>query len=176
MRLFTALPLPAATRTLVSLQTGGISGARWVPEENLHITLTFIGDVTDDRLEDIVEALHTVHGPPPVVELHGVGHFGSRKVRSIWIGVKKSDRLVSLQERVQRVLANCGIQVEGRRYTPHVTLARFRSARPRDVSGWIETNAAFAAPPFEADRFVLYQSFLGKSGANYVPVAEFPLT
>ena len=175
MRLFTALPLPAATRTLVSLQTGGIGGAHWVPEENLHITLTFIGDVTDDLFKDIVEALQTVHGPPPLIELHGVGHFGSRKVRSVWIGVKKADRLIALRARVQRALANCGIQTEGRKYLPHVTLARFRSARPHDVSGWIETNSAFAAPPFEADTFVLYQSFLGKSGANYVPVAEFPL-
>ena len=176
MRLFTALPLPATTRTLVSLQAGGISGARWVPEENLHITLTFIGDVTDDRVEDIMEALQTVHGPPPVIELNGVGHFGTRQLRSIWIGVKKVDRLIALQERVQRVLADCGIPPEGRKYMPHVTLARFKSARSRDVGNWIETNAAFAAPPFEADTFVLYRSFLGKSGPNYVPVAEFPLT
>lgn len=183
IRLFTALGLPDDLRTRLAALQAGIDGARWVAPENLHITLRFIGEVAEDRAHDIVAALDRIHAGAFPVTVSGAGRFGSRdRTRALWAGVERSAALVALHEKIDRALINTGLAPEGRKYTPHVTLARFGGGRDRSrdasatrVLHWLEAQGGFFAMPFEAREFVLYESHLGRKGADYVPVARFPL-
>ena len=173
IRLFAALPLPDDVRTRLAALCIGIDGARWVAAENLHITLRFIGDVQEDRGEDIVAALGGIRFEPFAVTLSGAGHFGTAaKAHSIWVGVEPTAGIAALHEKIDRALIRAGCPPEGRKFRPHVTLARLGRARSHHVRRWLEANGAYFALPFVAGSFVLYES----RQAHYLPVVEFPLS
>ena len=176
LRLFAGIPLPSAVReSLGALQTG-IPGARWVAPESLHLTLVFIGEVDEGAAEDIDEALAAIRGPAFDLRLSEVGHFGNRKsARAIWAGVVRAEPLTRLQEKVEVALNHAGIDVERRKYKPHVTLARLRNAPVAKVGDFLEAHNTFAAGPFAVDRFVLFRSRLGSGGAVYEILADYPL-
>lgn len=110
IRLFTAIPVPDDLRARLSLMAAGIEGARWVPSENLHITLHFIGDVSEDRLEDIVAALDDVGASRLSITLDGAGFFGSRgRARAVWIGVRRTPELDALHDKTGRALQMSGL-------------------------------------------------------------------
>ncbi len=91
IRLFVALELPADLRRRMGQISTGVRDARWVDEENLHLTLRFIGEVEDCWVEELVSALEVVESPAFPLTLSGAGHFESRKrVRVLWIGTEKS--------------------------------------------------------------------------------------
>tara|TARA_R110002126_G_scaffold9868_9_gene44354 strand:- start:176 stop:766 length:591 start_codon:yes stop_codon:yes gene_type:complete len=192
-RLFAALALPEDLRLRLAGLQGGIEGARWVAPENLHITLRFIGEVPDDRTGDIVEALDGVGGRPFPINVSGAGRFASGdRARSLWAGVERNPEIVALHTGIDRALIRIGLAPEGRKYTPHITLARFggggRNGGRNSGGGrrggpsatrmlyWLEAHGGFFAPPFEAREFVLYESRLGRHGPAYMPVADFPLS
>ena len=183
VRLFTALGLPDDLRARLTALQGGIDSARWVAPHNLHITLRFIGEVAEDRAHDIVAALDRIRTGPFPVTVSGTGRFGSDdRTRALWAGVERTDALVALHEKIDRALINAGLAPESRKYTPHVTLARFGGGRDRSrdasagrVLRWLEAQGGFFAMPFDAREFILYESHLGRRGADYVPVASFPL-
>lgn len=184
-RLFVALNLPEDLRSRLAGLRGGIDGARWVPPENMHITLRFIGDIPEAATGDIVDALGDVRSPSLAVSVTGAGRFGSGdRARTLWVGVEKTDRIAALHAKIDHALIRAGLPPEGRKYSPHVTVARFanggrgkRGAGPSHtrVMHWLEAHGGFFALPFEAREFVLYESRLGRNGPVYTPVAEFPL-
>jgi 2'-5' RNA ligase len=183
IRLFTALGLPDDLRQRLTALQGGVDGAHWVAAHNLHITLRFIGEVPEDRAHDIVAALDRIRTGGFTVTVSGAGRFGSgARTRALWAGVERTAALVALHEKIDRALIGIGLPPEGRKYTPHVTLARFSAGRDRSrdasagrVLQWLEAQGGFFAMPFEAREFILYESHLGRNGADYVPLASFPL-
>ena len=187
IRLFTALGLPDDLRTRLTALQGGIDSARWVAPHNLHITLRFIGEVTENHARDIAAALDEIRTGSFPVTVSGTGRFGSGdRARALWAGVERTDALVALHEKIDRALIRTGLPPEGRKYMPHVTLARFVGGRgggrdrSRDASAgrilqWLEAQGGFFAMPFGAREFILYESHLGPKGPDYVPVATFPL-
>ena len=176
IRLFIALALPEGHCQALMRLCSGVRDARWVPVENLHLTLRFIGEVEEPRLADIAGALTRVKADPFSLTLSGVGHFqNGRRIRSVWAGIEPSEALNQLQSRVEAALRPADVPPDGRRFTPHVTLGRLKSESAPQVGGWIEANALFRAEAFVVDHFVLYDSFLSHTGALYSPVAEFPL-
>ena len=176
IRLFTALTLPDDLRPRLAALGSGIDGARWVEPDNLHITLRFIGEVSEPVAEDVAGALDTVFTPPFDVCLNGAGQFASRgRARAVWVGVDKSPELSALHDKIDQALIRAGLPPEGRKYTPHVTIGRLKDARPNRVLGWLEANGAFFAPPFRAQEFVLYESRLGRNGPSYSPLHAYPL-
>ena len=176
VRLFVALGLPESIRLRLASLAGGIDGARWVPPENLHITLRFIGEASEDRIADVADALGAIRMPPLTVTLRGAGHFSSgKKTRAVWIGVEKTGELATLQARIERAVIGGGFDPERRKFMPHVTIGRLRQARADHVRSWLEANGAFEEAPFGAERFILYESRLGRSGPIYLTLAEFAL-
>ena len=176
LRLFTGLALPDDLRARLAGLQGGIDGARWVAPANMHITLRFIGEIEESLAEEIDDALSRLTAAPPDVVLSGAGRFASRnKTRAVWIGVDKTPNLMALQEKVDRALINSGLPPEGRKYTPHVTLARMKDARANHVQNWVAAHDAFFAPTFTAQEIVLYESRLSRAGAAYYPLATYPL-
>ena len=176
IRLFVALALPEELRRRMAMLAGGVRDARWVDVENLHLTLRFIGETQEDRIEDIGRALESVRGAPFELVFSGVGHFESRKrVRALWIGAEANPALAALQERIESALMRAGCAPDGRRFAAHVTLARLKGAPPAHVRGWLEANSLFRAEPVPVTEFTLFQSHLGHGGAHYRALREFPL-
>jgi 2'-5' RNA ligase len=176
IRLFVALDLPVAARTRLTGLCYGIEGARWVVPENLHLTLRYIGEIDEPAAADVVHALEQVQSPGFELQLDGVGHFESgRKIRSLWAGIAPQPALIALQERIDGALFRAGFAADGRKFSPHITLARLGRAPASKVHSWLEGNGAFCHPPIEVAEFVLFASHLGQGGAIYEPLESFRL-
>ncbi len=182
MRLFVGLELPwEARRRLAMLggagiRGGGIAGARWVPMENYHLTLRFIGEVPAYRAEEIDEALAALRAKRLSMELAGVGTFakGGRDT-TLWVGVTRNPALEHLAGKVETALQRAGLAPERRRFAPHVTLARLDNAAPDKLAGFVQAHNLFRAGPIEVDHFTLFSSQLGKEAAVYTPEVEYAL-
>lgn len=178
LRLFVALRPPPAIRERLLATMGGVPGARWQDDEQLHLTLRFVGEVDGRTAEDLAAALAAVRAPAPSVALAGVGRFGDRRRGgALWAGVAPHDVLTRLHRKVDQACVRAGLPPEGRAYLPHVTLARLpRSvAGAPEVEGWLADTAGLASAPFTLPHLILYQSYLGREGAYYEPVMRWPL-
>lgn len=176
IRLFVAIPIPDQLRVRLAGLRGQIPGARWVPPENMHLTLRFVGELDEHAAEDVHDALERIAADPFDIQLSGVGHFESRgQVRALWAGVARNDALAHFQSRVEVACQRAGLGPESRRFHPHVTLARCRETSLARVAPFIAEHAGFVAPAFPVERFVLYSSVLGRSGSVYTPEVSYPL-
>lgn len=177
LRLFVALRPPAAIRERLLGAMGGVPGARWQADEQLHLTLRFIGEVEARTAEDVAAALAGVHAPAPSVALAGVGRFGDRRRGgALWAGLAPHDALARLHRKVDQACVRAGLPPEGRAYLPHITLARLsRGAGGPEVDRWLADTAALASPPFPLCHLILYQSRLGRDGAHYDALMRWPL-
>ena len=160
-RLFIALPVPEdIAKALVTLQAG-VPDARWVPPQNFHVTLCFAGEVQGATMRDLEEELSDIAGPRFAVTLAGVHQFGrSRQPRALVVTVERSERLDWLQQKVSTVARNCGVEVERRKFRPHVTLARFAQGAEtgHHIAQFMASHSTFHAGPWLADHFALYSS------------------
>jgi 2'-5' RNA ligase len=175
-RLFVALRPPVPVRQQLLGLMHGVAGARWQDDDQLHLTLAFIGAVERPLAEDVAAALGRVDGPRPRVALGGAGSFGRKgRPHSLWIGCAPDPALVQLQQRVARALTLAGAAPEARAFHPHVTIARLSgSAGP--VEAFLAARRGATFPPFTAEAFLLFESELGQGGASYEAVARYPLT
>ncbi len=177
MRLFVALDLPRTLRERLGMLSGaGIPGARWVPPENYHLTLRFIGEMPGYRAEEIDLALASMTGRGFSLTLAGVGTFskGGRPV-SLWVGVERNPALDHLQNKIETALQRCGLDPERRRFTPHVTLARLDNAVEAKLAAFIQAHNLFRAEPVPVEHFTLFSSLLGKDQAVYTPEVDYAL-
>ena len=181
MRLFVALDLPdpvrhALTELIANLQPKS-RGARWIKPENLHITLKFIGHVPNEKLSPIQTALSSIRATQPV-ELHfrGMGFFpNEHHPRAFWCGIAASPNLAELAANIDRALAPLGVEPETRPFTPHLTLARFKSDEGiREVVQAVNDMKSTDFGAATETNFHLYESLLKSTGAQYNRVASFP--
>jgi 2'-5' RNA ligase len=178
-RLFVALPVPEEIADdLLALQSG-VPDARWIAPENFHVTLCFAGAVHGAVMRDLEEELADIAGPRFAVTLAGVEQFSSGKQpRALVATVERSDRLQWLQQKVSTVARNCGIEVERRKFRPHVTLARFPTGAEtgHHLAQFMASHSTFRAGPWITDHFALYSSRGGRSGRIYTEEAAYGLT
>lgn len=177
MRLFVGLDLPWETRQALAMLCGsGIPGARWVPIENYHLTLRFIGEVPPFRAEEVDEALAALRARRFAFELSGVGTFakGGRET-TLWVGVVKNPQLEHLAGKVETALQRAGLERERRRFTPHVTLARLDNPPADKLAGFVQAHNLFRSAPIEVAHFTLFSSLLGKEASVYTPEVEYAL-
>lgn len=181
MRLFVALDLPdqvrhAITELIAKLQPKS-RAARWIKPENLHITLKFIGHVPNEKLSPIQAALSPIHTSEPVeLYFRGVGFFPKEhRPRAFWCGIASSPNLAELAANIDRALVPLGIDAETRPFTPHLTLARFKS--DEGIREVVQAATDMKSTDFGAateTNFHLYESLLKSTGAQYNRVASFP--
>ncbi len=177
MRLFVALDLPwTLRRQLALLASAGIPGARWVPPENYHVTLRFIGETPAYRAQEIDDALVGLKTRGFSLTMAGVGTFSKAgRTTALWVGVERNPQLDHLQNKIASALRRCGLEPERRRFQPHVTLARLDSAVEAKVVSFVQAHNLFRADPVPIDRFTLFSSLLGKEAAVYTPEVEYAL-
>lgn len=168
MRLFVGVPLPESVRARLAMLCCGLPRVRWVPPENLHLTLRFIGDADGGAFADIDAGLAGVRAPGFSVEISGVGHFGNgNRVRIVWAGAGREPGLVHLRDKVESAVVRSGFEPEGQRFSPHVTLGRGRGAPVPRLHHFLAAHALFRCHPFEVGHFVLFSSFPGSGGSIY---------
>lgn len=174
-RLFAALEIPAHATLSLSLLRGGLPGARWIDSENYHITLRFIGDVDGPTADELVNAFDRIRRSEFSLRLEGVGSFGSKKPHSIWAGVTPAPAMMSLQAEIERICQRLGLAADPRKFKPHVTLARLKTARAGDVVRYLQGRGDFQSMPFLVDRFVLMSSRDSVGGGPYLREESFAL-
>lgn len=175
-RLFVAIEIPAPVRHMLALLQGGVPGARWVSPDNLHLTLRFVGDVSSPAIGDLIAGLGQVSAPGFTLQLEGVGSFGNGRTKSVlWAGVRRSDALKFLRDKVDRAVVASGFDPDGRKFTPHVTLAYGKQAPTNRLGGWLGDHALFRSPAIEVAGFSLMESRRGGEGSVYTELAHFDL-
>jgi RNA 2',3'-cyclic 3'-phosphodiesterase len=175
-RLFVAIRPPEAVRQLLIDSMHGVSGLRWQVDEQLHLTLRFIGEVERPLAEDLALALGKVRFEPFAIRIAGVGRFEQRGRGALWAGVEPRAPLAALAAKVERVCVDVGLPAERRAFHPHITLARWGRSGAVSLDPFLARHAALVSDPFEVDAFHLYQSHLGRDGAHYEAVADYPLS
>lgn len=174
-RLFIAIRPPRLIRDQLLGLMGGVRGARWQSDEQLHLTLRFIGEVDRHRADDLAAALGAIHFPRFEIALDGVGSFGRRgRIDALWAGVAPQDNLKALHNKIDQAAARAGIAPDQRAFLPHITLARLnRQSGPADLM--LEGLAGLTSPLFPVDNFCLYESHLSQEGSHYAIVERYPL-
>jgi RNA 2',3'-cyclic 3'-phosphodiesterase len=174
-RLFVALRPPRLVRERLIATMSGVQGARWQDDEQLHITLRFIGEVDRRQAEDAALALAGIHAPPLTLRIEGAGSFDRRgRLNALWAGIRPHDEIARLHRKVDQALVRTGLPPEGRAYLPHITLARLGGgAGPADR--WLADHAGLVSELFEVAHLILYESHLGGEGPRYEPVERYPL-
>lgn len=174
-RLFVGIRPPAAIRAQLLSLMGGVPGARWQDDAQLHCTLRFIGEVDRHAAEDIALALDGVRFPAFEVALDGVGQFDSRgRPNALWAGLRPHDALAQLHHKVDQAIVRMGQEPERRAYLPHITLARM-NASAGTTDRFLEAHAGLTSSPFAVEHFLLFESTLGREGAAYEAVERYPL-
>jgi 2'-5' RNA ligase len=175
-RLFVALELPDGVKDRLGELCHGVPGARWVPRDQMHLTLRFIGDVDGGTASDVREALTEVRAPAFLMALHGVGHFPPRgEPHVLWVGVRPSEPLRQVHAAVERAVRRAGIPAEDRKFHAHVTLARLKGTPARRVGEYIAGNGLFDVAPFPVTEVALFSSQLSSLGAAHALEATQPL-
>jgi 2'-5' RNA ligase len=174
-RLFTALEIPRHVADSLAMMRGGLPGARWIDPENYHLTLRFIGDIDDALARDIAGLLGRVQRRPFELRLDGLNSFGGRKPRAMVAAATPIAPLMELQAEHERLLQRLGLEPDGRKYIPHVTLARLRESSSQQVADYLSARAHYRSASFEVSQFVLFSSRASVGGGPYVVEAAYPL-
>lgn len=174
-RLFVAIRPPAAIRALLLAAMGGVSGARWQSEAQLHLTLRFIGEVDRHTAQDVRAALGAVRQARFELALSGVGVFEHRgRPDTIWAGVRPHEPLKLLHKKIDQALVRVGVPADQRAYLPHVTLARLgRTVGP--IRNLMEGHGGLSSPSFEVTDYSLFESHLSSDGAIYAELERYPV-
>jgi 2'-5' RNA ligase len=166
-RLFVGLELPASCKaTLLSLDPH-LSGLRWLVEEQLHLTLSFLGNVETPEEDRLREALGEVRVPPFLLPVYGVGVFNVRGQPSIvWAGVGKGHpHLFTLHRRIQDAVLRSGLEPDLKPFHPHITIGRAKGISQQALQPFIRRHTEADLGLFEVKGFALYSSVLSPVGA-----------
>jgi 2'-5' RNA ligase len=174
-RLFTGIALPEDVTARLAMLSNGLSGARWIEAADLHITLSFIGDVDIHQAHEVSEALKGLEHPVFSIAFNGLDVFGGKKPRTLYARVANSDRLVVLQKKHEHLMRQLGLDIEGRKYVPHATLARFRGINTVALASYLAVNGGFSASPFLVEHFLLFSARDSTGGGPYIVEQSYPL-
>ncbi len=172
-RLFVAIRPPESVRDLLLDTMEGAPELRWQDDDQLHLTLRFVGEVERPMAEDLAAALGRIRFAPFVLRIAGVGRFDQRQRGALWAGVEPREPLAALAAKVERVCVGVGLPPERRAYHPHITLARWGRGQGASLDPWLTAHASLRSDAFTVDAFTLYLSRLGQGGATYEPITDY---
>lgn len=187
MRLFAAIDLDDSSRAAIRAEQkriGTMLGEsreriRWVRPEQMHLTLVFLGEVSESSSGSVVDAMsQPVPKPPFDLTFQGVGVFPERgSPRALWIGVVGgAPELIALQQDVARRIAACDVALENRAFRPHLTLGRWRDGRPSDRRTVRASSQSSVIARVRVSAATLYHSRLSPAGSTYTALARATLS
>lgn len=177
-RLFIGLQPPSAIRSMLRAVMGDVPGARWQRDDQLHVTLRFIGEVDSRLADDAVLALAGMRAPIPNVTIAGVGRFDrDGRTDTLWAGLRPVEPLAALHRKIDRALVTIGLPPERRAFVPHITLARLARAHGTGpaIDAFLARHAALQSATFVLPHLILFESHLGSGGSAYDIVERWPL-
>lgn len=174
VRLFVGLDIPDQVIHDLAPARGGVEGAHWQRDNQLHLTLAFIGDVPGRTCREIEDALSRIRFTPFQLSLQGVGLFGKPKhPKTLWAGVGDKKPLLHLHEKITAAMDRIDVETERRKFKPHVTLARFRRGAQARIGDWLTNNEILHTRSVEISSFVLFSSERTSEGSYYRQEAVF---
>ena len=175
-RLFAAVELPERIREALAVISHGLPGARWVAQENLHLTLRFVGEVGDEEAEALRVCLESVQVPTFELQLRGLGQFlrGS-KAETLWAACLPSAALSRLQQDVEKAVVAAGGIPQKQPFHAHVTVGRLRQVRLERLQEYLSEFADFETESFPVEEFQLMSSHLRPDGPIYSIEESYPL-
>ena len=175
-RLFIAIFPPEDVIDSLIDDMADLPGVNWQGEDQLHLTLRFLGDVDRRQRDELIDLLTTIDFSPFDIELGGGDAFRQRdRIKSIHRQVQPNEPLLRLARAIDRRCEMAGLGTRDRHFLPHITLARLNASSP-DMENYIAGLAGKLGPGFTADRFTLVSSHLGHAGAQYEPLVDFLAT
>lgn len=167
-RLFIGLELPENCRkTLVAIDPG-VKGVRWLPAENMHLTLSFLGDVEPGGEERLGEALQEVRLPAFFLPIRGVGVFGGAHPSVVWAGVGHGHpHLFALHKRIQDAVLHSGLEPDLSPFHPHITIGRAKGVSREALLPFLRRHDAEELGLWKVTGFALLSSTLCPGGATY---------
>ena len=174
-RLFVAIRPPEPIRDLLVDAMDESPSLRWTGDENLHLTLRFIGEVERPLANDVADALGRVRFPAFELRIAGIGRFDRKTGGALWAGVEPRRPVAELAAKVERACAAAGLEPERRAFRPHITIARYSRRNAEEARHFERRNSDLASEAFAVDRFILFESRLSRHGAHYESVATYPL-
>lgn len=176
-RLFIAIDFPDEVKDDIANICFGVPGAKWVPKDQSHLTLRFIGEVDDFYYSRIVESLSGITASRFDLSMKGVGYFPPRNnPRVLWVGIEKNEAVFQLRSAIEKELKEVGVAPEERKFSAHITVARLGPQTPLDkITGFLSANGLFKTNSVPVDAFHLYSSVLTPSGAVHRKEATYSL-
>jgi len=152
-------------------------GVAWIRPGQLHLTLRFLGDTPAHLVERIEEGLAGIRVASFILPVEGAGAFPPKgPPQVIWVGVGSGHpHLFQLRQRLDDALLAAGVDLDVRRFQPHITLARCSGASAGAVSAWLHRRGAVGTAPFRATAFDLCSSKLTAKGALHALRRRYPL-
>ena len=172
-RLFVGIRPPEHIRDALLDLMDGVREARWQYDDQLHLTLKFLGDVDRHAANDLAQALGTVRFDPFPLSVEGTGHF-ERKGRShtLFAHIPRTPPLLDLRKRIESLCVAEGFEPDHRKYAPHITIARLNASSGTLVP-FLARTAELRLGPWTCESYILYESHLRSSGAIYEPVMTY---
>ncbi len=174
-RLFSGIELPDSIREDLSDLNLPLPGTRWIDMDNLHLTLRFVGDVDNRTASEFADSLAGIEVSAFPMRLVGLGTFGGRDPRIIWVGVEAGEELERLARANERAARAAGLEPPVRAFKPHVTLARLKHAQPERLARFLQKHGGFRSEPFYVTHFTLFSSKPHTGGGPYIVEETFPL-
>jgi len=174
-RLFVAIRPPEPIRDLLIDAMDESPDFRWQHDEQLHLTLRFIGEVDRPLADDIAAALTRIRAERFSLRIAGTGRFEQRNSGSLWAGVEPKAPVAALASKIERSCVGLGLEPERRAFHPHITLARWKGRRTREIADSLQRTRGLASEPFDVSEFILFESRLSRHGAHYEEAASYPL-
>ncbi len=169
-RLFIGLELPRNCQETLAALDPGIRGVRWLPLEQLHLTMSFIGEVDSERQAMLREALTHVSVPSFFLPIQGAGAFGGSRPSVIWIGVGKGHpHLFALHHHLQDAVLRCGLEADLKPFHPHITIGRARGVSRSALQPFLREHSETEFGLWKVSEFILYSSVLSSSGSTHHP-------
>ncbi|MGN6058697.1 MAG: RNA 2',3'-cyclic phosphodiesterase [Sphingomicrobium sp.] len=175
-RLFVAVRPPEPIRDLLIDAMDDSADFRWQDDEQLHLTLRFIGEVDRPVAEDLATDLARIRSPAFELRIAGAGRFEQRSSGALWAGVEPKAPIAALAGKVERVCQSAGLEPERRAFHPHITLARWKGRRTRELHDFLDRTRGLCSDPFAVTEFILFESQLSRHGAHYEAVERYLLS
>jgi 2'-5' RNA ligase len=168
-RLFVSIELPETLRDQLAELDPHLRGVRWLEPRQMHLTLSFLGNVSGETQQTLMEKLRAISWKSFFLPIVGLGTFPSKGwPKIVWIGVGSGHpHLFQLHKRVQEAALAAGLEPDLRAFHPHVTLARCRDVSPEAIRPFLKAHAAFDAGLIHVESFCLNSSELTPAGSAY---------
>jgi 2'-5' RNA ligase len=176
-RLFVGLELPSSYQQSLAELDPHIRGLRWLPAEQLHLTMSFLGEVDSQHEATLREALAEVSVPEFFLPIQGAGAFGGSRPTVVWIGVGRGHpHLFALHHHIQDAVLHCGLEADLKPFHPHITVGRAKDVSRSALRPFLQDHAATEFGMWKVSAFTLFSSVLSSGGSTYHVEFRQPLS